>query len=146
MSGVWCRYRSHASALYASVRIDGKTQSNWSDIALTNIPNDDSNINAGVLPEGNGVFLVANGVPARVRDPVTLSMSQDGLNWSSCRVAQTCTDFPEIPKSTCKGRCGCSPCSSYPPFATRWSTPEYPSIQNTHGSPHNSCEQIRQEW
>lgn len=84
--------------------MDGRTQGNWSEIQLTTVPNDDSNINAGVLPKDNGVFLVSNAVPAKVRDPITLSISRDGFDWSSCRVAQTCTDFPDLPKSTCKAR------------------------------------------
>ena len=53
-----CSYRSHAHALYASVR--SKTgDGGWDGPYLTSIPNDDTNINAGVLPDGR-VYLVSN--------------------------------------------------------------------------------------
>ena len=42
-------YRSHAHALFASVRPMG---GDWAGPFLTDIPNDDTNINAGVLPDG----------------------------------------------------------------------------------------------
>ena len=104
-------YRSHAGALYASVRQDGATQKNWSDIELTNIPNDDSNINGGQLP-GGGVFLLANAVPHTIRDPLTVAFSRDGVDFDDCRVVQTCHNltfypslhFPKDIKSVCGAR------------------------------------------
>jgi hypothetical protein len=138
-------YRSHANALYASVRMDGKTQGNWSEIGLTDIPNDNSNLNAGVsacahsaslqspsscsmlrllllssyvvlfvrlplvhvvysqmLPDKKGVFIVSNGAPNKIRDPLTLATSADGFDFDRCRVVQTCTKL--LKNSTCKAR------------------------------------------
>ena len=44
----------------------------WSPVMETTIPNDNSNLNAGVLPGGKGVFLLSNAAPAKVRDPLTV--------------------------------------------------------------------------
>ena len=75
----------------------------------TSIPNDNSNLNTGALPEGRGVFLLSNVAqvkapppaplhtlwsdhpdhpdrsPQQARDPLTLSLSRDGFNFSVCR-------------------------------------------------------------
>lgn len=96
-------YRSHASALYASVRAGGRTA--WSDVALTNVPNDNSNINAGMLP-GGGVALVANAVPNRIRDPLTVAFARDGLDFATVRVVASCTLLGPLVNSTCTGRHG----------------------------------------
>ena len=101
-------YRSHSAALFASVRKSRNssssrdattdkhsvhpTQTDWLPINLTNIPNDDSNINAGTLPDGK-IFLLSNAAPHTARDPLTITISDDGLNFSSCRVIQTCHDL-----------------------------------------------------
>lgn len=69
----------------------------------TTIPNDDSNLNAGVLPDGKGVFLVSNAAPAKVRDPLTISLSADGYNFSKCLTVQTCTAM-SFGNSNCKAR------------------------------------------
>ena len=84
-------YRSHDNVLYSSVR-DGTT-GEWSEIDITTIPNDNSNINAGVLPDGR-TFLLANAAPNTIRDPLTVAISDDGLNFSSCFAIQTCHDLP----------------------------------------------------
>ena len=87
-------YRSHAGALYASVRKSEKAGEwgEWSGFGLTDVPNDDSNINAGPLPDGR-TYLVANGAPHTVRDPLTVALSTDGLNFSTCYAIQTCHDL-----------------------------------------------------
>ena len=72
-------FRAHSGTLWGSVRTDiAKGQSNWSVVAETTIPNDNSNLNAGVLPDGKGVFLLSNAAPAHIRDPLTISLSKDG--------------------------------------------------------------------
>lgn len=97
-------FRAHSDTLWASVRLDGDTQANWSHIAETTIPNDNSNLNAGALPDGRGVFLVSNIAPAKLRDPLTVAISSDGYNFTSCNIVQTCTDILDGKASTCKAR------------------------------------------
>jgi hypothetical protein len=106
-------YRSHAHALHCSVRRAGSKA--WSTTKLTSVPNCNSNINAGVLPltahihhanggggggggggsvYAGGAFLVSNAAAhAPRRDPLTLSLTADGFNFSSCRTVQTCFDL-----------------------------------------------------
>ena len=92
-------YRSHSGALFAAVRPPGGA---WpAAVSITNIPNDDSNINAGLLPDGR-TFLVSNAVPARQRDPLTIALSADGLAFSRAAVVMTCRNFTSA--STCKAR------------------------------------------
>ena len=55
------------------------------------MPNEDSSLNAGVLPDGHGAFMTFNIAPAKVRDPPTIALSKDGVNFSSCVVVQTST-------------------------------------------------------
>ena len=95
-------FRAHSDSLWASVRT-GYKESDWSRISNTNIPNDNSNLNAGPLPSEQGIYLLHNAAPADVRDPLTLSLSKDGFNFESCRVIQTCRDIAEG-RSTCKAR------------------------------------------
>jgi hypothetical protein len=96
-------YRSHAGALYASVRPPGSAkQTDWPPVALTDIPNDDSNINAGTLPDGR-VYLVSNPLPHAAREPLTVAMSTDGLSFDAVLVVLTCTDTGAA-NSTCKSR------------------------------------------
>ena len=93
-------FRSHANVLYASVRGDTASgQAGWSAVGPTSIPNDNSNLNCGSLPEAQGVFIVANAAPAKVRDPLTIALSADGRNFSTCSVVQTCIDLPLLPTS-----------------------------------------------
>ena len=97
-------FRAHSGTLWATVRDDlRRGQSNWSAVVETNIPNDNSNLNAGVLPDGKGVFLLSNAAPAKIRDPLTISLSKDGYNFSKCLVVQTCMDMAGG-ESTCKAR------------------------------------------
>jgi hypothetical protein len=46
-----------------------------------------------VLPGGKGVFIVSNAAPAKVRDPLTIALSKDGVDFSVCKIVQTCTDM-----------------------------------------------------
>ena len=121
-------YRSGKThTLWASKR-NGTSQEGWSPVVETDIPNDKSNLNAGPLPDGR-VYLVHNPVtptPApsprarsdstaigpqlrdddakapSFRDPVTISFSNDGLEWHGTAVALTCTDLST--SSTCQLR------------------------------------------
>ena len=96
-------YRSHSKALWAAARLGGKTQADWPlNVTLTNIPNDDSNLNAGSLGAGRGVYIVSNAAPNKVRDPLTVAIARDGRNFSSCRVVQSCTHL--LHNSTCTAR------------------------------------------
>eukprot|EP00911_Craspedida_sp_UC1_P002568 UC1_evm3s1904 len=94
-------FRAHSGTLWSSVRVDGRTEGNWSRVVETNIPNDDSNLNAGSY--ANGVYLVHNVAPAKIRDPLTVSLSHDGYNFHACHVVQTCTNLAGG-KTTCKAR------------------------------------------
>jgi hypothetical protein len=111
-------YRSHSSALWAASRAPGATA--WSAVALTGIPNDDSNINAGALPGGAGAFLVANAVPHRGRDPLTIAFARDGLNFTAARWLLTCRQppFPGNQSCTARGPGGASGGPSYPQALT----------------------------
>lgn len=101
-------YRSHSGALWASVR--SVAVGAWSDVALTTIPNDDSNINSGALPGGAGVFLVANAVPNRARNPLTVAFARDGVDFSSAFWVMSCTEpaFPNNQSCTARGAGGAS--------------------------------------
>ena len=83
----------------------GHQQAAWSPVVETNIPNDQSNLNAGTLPDGR-VYLVhnpvtpvssggdsVNGHNPSGRDPVTIATSRDGLIFDEVGVALTCTDL-----------------------------------------------------
>lgn len=98
-------YRSHSHALFASVRYQNGT---WSYPTLTNIPNDDTNINAGLLPDGR-VFLVSNPLyfsgtsnSPKMRDPCTIATSTDGYTFDKVGVVITCTALSTT--STCEPR------------------------------------------
>ena len=69
------------------------TQAGWPAIFKTDIPNDNSNLNAGELPNGT-VYLVHNPVtPANgkafMRDPVTVATSADGFTFR-CPLSTFC--------------------------------------------------------
>ena len=91
------RSQSSSMALYASIRTKGAAaQSAWSRPALTTIPNVNSNLNTGVLANGS-IFLAHNPLVSepthRMRDPLTLAVSDDGLSFSTVGVALTCLDL-----------------------------------------------------
>jgi len=99
-------YRSEDNFLYTSVRVNSTLQNAWQMVQQSNIPNDNSNLNAGPLPDGR-VYLVHNPVtPASgrswSRDPVTVATSRDGITFDQVGVAMTCTDLGN--NSTCSPR------------------------------------------
>jgi hypothetical protein len=97
-------FRGESHTLWGSVRLDAAAgQANWSAVVETTIPNDNSNLNTGLLPNGSGVFMVSNIAPAHVRDPLTVSLSKDGYDWSACKVVMSCTDMLGG-NSTCAAR------------------------------------------
>ena len=92
-------YRSKDDVLYASVRAAPGAAA-WAAPAKTDMPNDNSNINAGALPDGRR-YLFANAMPFAIRDPLVVATSADGAAWDTARVAITCTD---LPSSNCTAR------------------------------------------
>jgi len=93
-------YRSKDSLLYASVRSAPGADA-WSAPKKTDMPNDDSNLNAGALPDGRR-YLLLNAMKYKIRDPLVIATSRDGAAWDTARVAMTCTDLPD--GSDCKAR------------------------------------------
>jgi hypothetical protein len=86
-------YRTSNNILTASVR-SAPGQGSWSSPSQdTNIPNDNSNINTGPLPDGRR-YLLSNAMPYTIRDPLTVALTTDGFDWNTCAVAMTCTDLP----------------------------------------------------
>ena len=107
-------YRAENHLLWASTRnvSSSSTSKDWATIAVTDIPNDNSNLNAGALPDGR-VYLLHNPVtPAPTpelggksghggshpsqRDPITVTTSKDGVTFDSASVAMTCTDLDAV--------------------------------------------------
>lgn len=71
----------------------------WSKMETTNMPNDRSNLNAGVLPSGE-IFLVHNpcvGGPDK-RDPVVLATSIDGYNFNKAVAVMSCHNLSSTSK------------------------------------------------
>jgi hypothetical protein len=127
--------------MYASVRANMSAgQAAWSMPVLTNIPNDESNMNTGTLPDGR-IFLLNNAVfepknkwsaaggrsgtggdtgvgTLRFRDPVTIAVSKDGYVFDKAYAVMTCTNFTNgAGPSTCTPRTsggGKNPGPSYP--------------------------------
>jgi hypothetical protein len=107
----------------------------WSPPVVTNIPNDESNLNTGTLPDGS-VYLLHNPLfrpkpggardsaltddtlrtdTLRLRDPLTVAISTDGKNFSHVLAVMTCTNLSA--SSTCSQRLdgtGKNPGPSYP--------------------------------
>jgi hypothetical protein len=96
-------YRGGSGFFYASSRLRGTAAGDWAPVALSGVPNDNSNLNAGTLPDGR-VFLVHNPLLGKIRDPLTVAISDDGLDFSAVGVVLTCTEG--IPGSGCGGRAG----------------------------------------
>ena len=96
-------YRCGSGFFYASSRLRGAPAGAWAPVALSGVPNDNSNLNAGTLPDGR-VYLVHNPLLGKIRDPLTVAVSDDGLDFSAAGVALTCTSG--IPGSGCGGRVG----------------------------------------
>eukprot|EP01052_Picozoa_sp_SAG31_P037804 SAG31_NODE_4940_length_2847_cov_5.790393_1_plen_506_part_00 len=114
-------YRSGVfPVLFASVRT-APGQQEWSPPARTNIPNDESNLNTGKLPDGR-IFLLNNAVvipknetstisvqaelgrteTLRFRDPLTIASSADGRHFNNSFAVMTCTNLSST--STCSQR------------------------------------------
>ena len=117
-------YRSHDNFLWASVR-NLSTPKLWPEIAKTTIPNDNSNLNGGQLPDGR-VYLVHNPVTpasgkAWGRDPVTVATSADGFNFDTVGVALTCHNLSAtsgcVPRYEGKSK---NPGPSYPQAVAVW--------------------------
>lgn len=108
---VWAATRSNMSA----------GQDVWQGPVATNIPNDESNLNAGALPDGR-VYLVNNAVfrpkkasssgdnTLRFRDPVTVATTSDGYVFDKAAAVMSCTNLSAT--STCAPRHTESPKSS----------------------------------
>eukprot|EP00039_Didymoeca_costata_P010303 m.138655 g.138655 ORF g.138655 m.138655 type:complete len:392 (-) comp14779_c0_seq16:2242-3417(-) len=110
--------------LFASTR-SRAGQLSWSPPNATNIPNDESNLNAGRLPDGR-IYLLNNPVyrqkpnnsqvsELRFRNPVTIALSSDGYNFNKAVALISCTALTN--SSTCAPRFaggGKNPGPSYP--------------------------------
>ena len=103
-------YRSENTKhiLYASIRLNNSyNQNDWSELYETNIPNDNTNLNAGTLNDGK-VYLAFNPVvrdeKTLHRDPLCISTSNDGgAHFNKIGVALTCHDLPRgDASSSCK--------------------------------------------
>eukprot|EP00041_Stephanoeca_diplocostata_P019697 m.428250 g.428250 ORF g.428250 m.428250 type:complete len:491 (+) comp21375_c0_seq4:217-1689(+) len=124
-------YRSGTlPVLLASVRTQ-PGQKAWPQPVATNIPNDESNLNAGALPDGrvyllnNPVFEPKTAVSARhnvasgtlrFRDPVVVATSVDGYQFNKAVAVVSCTALPDT-TSVCHprfGGTGKNPGPSYP--------------------------------
>mmetsp|Transcript_8118 Transcript_8118/g.10499 ORF Transcript_8118/g.10499 Transcript_8118/m.10499 type:complete len:378 (-) Transcript_8118:168-1301(-) len=81
------RIAGEVNHLYTGTR--NGTSSDWSNITETNIADDVSNINAGNLPDGR-VYLVSNAMVNVVRDPLYVSISEDGYKFDSTYVVASC--------------------------------------------------------
>jgi len=137
-------YRSGTTPfLWASVRTE-PGQASWPEPVETNIGNDESNLNAGLLPDGR-IYLVHNVVfrnksgadeggdededeggggglrmrgrsgELRFRDPITLATSRDGYAFDTAHAVVSCTQLTA--NSTCTPRYhggGKNPGPSYP--------------------------------
>ena len=121
--------------MYASVRTT-PGQHAWPSPSLTNIPNDESNLNAGRLPDDR-VYLLHNPVfvddhlhnrvnkafnetvpMLKFRDPITVATSTDGYDFDKAHAVISCT-MPQLVQanSTCTPRFtggGKNPGPSYP--------------------------------
>ncbi len=127
---LWASYRENRSSLPGQG--PGELQRAWSPPVVTNIPNDESNLNTGTLPDGS-VYLLNNPLfrpkPAlastsqdvlrtetlRLRDPLTVATSTDGKHFSRALAVMTCTNLSA--SSTCSQRLdgtGKNPGPSYP--------------------------------
>lgn len=90
-SGDVLLYRSTRGILnlQASVRTGG-AGGQWVGPTLTNVPDDNANLNAGVLPDGRR-YLLSNAMPNIFRDPLYLSTTVDGWNWNHTSALTSCT-------------------------------------------------------
>lgn len=100
--------------MYASVR-DGPT-SNWPQPEETNIPDENSNTNAGPLPDGR-IYLVSNSNAGNsIRDPLTIATTKDGREFDKVWAVLSCTELagPDQPNG-CIERFAGTMCSTWLP-------------------------------
>lgn len=85
-------YRSSRGILNLHASTRTGAGGSWVGPNLTNIPDDNANLNAGTLPDGR-VYLLSNAMPNIFRDPLFLSTSVDGWNFNAT-VALTSCELP----------------------------------------------------
>ena len=119
-------YRTDRPVLYASTRAAGGGQDAWVGPTPTDIPTDETNINAGPLP-GGAVYLLSNPIyipknrsglgQLRFRNPITVAISDDGATFPRAVAVINCTELPAASGSGCAPRFGGggkNPGPSYP--------------------------------
>jgi hypothetical protein len=85
-------YRKNGAGFaYVSLRENyvNDSSAGFNQAVISTIPND-NNMNAGMLPNGDR-YLLHNPLNQELRDPLIISTSVDGLNFSSAYVGITCT-------------------------------------------------------
>ena len=89
---------------------------------MTNIPDSHSRACTAPLPGGDGrTFMIGAQIP-RGRDPVVLSLSRDGLEWSQAWAVRNCVE------KSCKPRFGGPPGFQYPGAMWKTDGPRGPEI------------------
>jgi hypothetical protein len=116
---LWASYRANKTA--AAGEGPEAQQRAWGAPVMTNLPNDESNINTGTLPDGR-VYLLNNPVfrpkptplgdlgtssarsaeGLRFRDPIAVALSTDGKRFSKVVSVMSCGNLSAT--STCKQR------------------------------------------
>jgi hypothetical protein len=91
-------YRAQGSVLCFSRRTGiGTAASHWTLPAPSQLIDIHSNFNGGTLPDGR-VYLLHNPIPGKTRrDPLVLSLSDDGFNFDRAFVAMSCRLPPVSP-------------------------------------------------
>eukprot|EP01084_Bolivina_argentea_P035973 66582_1 len=108
-SGDILLYRSSSSEhrFYVSLRNissngNKKVFGNWSKVMMTDIPDVNSNLNCGTLPN-NKIYLLSNPVyNQKGRNPLTIGTSKDGYNFDKVGIIMSCTELSST--STCEAR------------------------------------------
>jgi hypothetical protein len=93
---------------------------NWSAPTPTSIPDSHSRACTAPLPDGR-VFMVGAQIPAG-RDPLVLSLSENGLDWSTAYAVRVCDE------ASCKPRFGGPPGFQYPAALWKLDGPRGPEI------------------
>ena len=129
-------YRSNKNMLYFSSRAHASTANDWSEPVMTAIPDDNSNINAGFLPDGRR-FLLSNSLKSStIRDPISIVLSHDGWSFDTVYSAVSCTQLNNTPGvNPCKPRFDGlykNPGPSYPSSVVVLAAPLSPAIYVAH--------------
>jgi hypothetical protein len=82
-------YRSTVGTLNLHASVRSHPDAAWVGPLLTNIPDDNANLNAGPLPDGR-VYLLSNAMPNLVRDPLYLSTSKSGWSFNATTALVSC--------------------------------------------------------